>query len=54
MGRYGAPEKAAAEAVYQALPQSSCITGVTLAVDGGFLSSGAIRQEQGACNPAVG
>lgn len=53
-GRYGAPEEAAAEAVYPTLPQSSCITGVTLAVEGGFLSSGVIKQEQGACNPAIG
>ena len=44
MGRYGTPEEVAAAAVYLALPQSSYITGVTLAVDGGFMSSGVIKQ----------
>ena len=44
MGRYGDPEEVAAAAVYLALPQSSYITGITLPVDGGFLSSGVIKQ----------
>ena len=44
MGRYGTPEEVATAAVYLALPQSSYITGVTLAVDGGFMSSGVIKQ----------
>lgn len=44
MGRYGVPEEVAAAAVYLALPESSYITGITLPVDGGFMSSGVIKQ----------
>ena len=44
MGRYGVPEEVAAAAVYLAMPQSSYITGITLPVDGGFMSSGVIKQ----------
>ena len=44
MGRYGVPEEVAAAAVYLALPQSGYITGVTLPVDGGFISSGVIKR----------
>ena len=44
MGRYGDPEEVAAAAVYLAMPQSSYITGITLPVDGGFMSSGVIKQ----------
>ncbi|MDE2912799.1 MAG: glucose 1-dehydrogenase [Paracoccaceae bacterium] len=44
MGRYGVPEEIAAAAVYLALPQSGYITGVTLPVDGGFMSSGVIKR----------
>ena len=44
MNRYGVPEEVAAAAVYLALPQSSYITGVTLPVDGGFISSGVIKR----------
>ena len=42
--RYGVPEEVAAAAVYLALPQSGYISGVTLPVDGGFLSSGVIKR----------
>ncbi|MXY64887.1 MAG: SDR family oxidoreductase [Gammaproteobacteria bacterium] len=45
MNRYGAPEEVAAAAVCLALPESSYITGVTLAVDGGFLSGGVIKDD---------
>ncbi|MDE0097104.1 MAG: SDR family NAD(P)-dependent oxidoreductase [Gammaproteobacteria bacterium] len=45
MNRYGAPEEVAAAAVCLALPESSYITGVTLAVDGGFLSGGVIKED---------
>ena len=44
MDRYGVPEEVAAAAVYLALPQSGYITGVTLPVDGGFLSTGVIKR----------
>ena len=44
MDRYGVPDEVAAAAVYLALPQSGYITGVTLPVDGGFLSSGVIKR----------
>ena len=44
MGRYGTPAEVAAAAVYLALPQSGYITGITLPVDGGFMSSGVIKQ----------
>ena len=44
MGRYGVPEEVAAAAVYLAMPQSGYITGITLPVDGGFMSSGVIKQ----------
>lgn len=43
MDRYGTPEEVAAAAVYLALPQSSYITGVNLAVDGGFEAAGVIK-----------
>ena len=42
--RYGVPEEVAAAAVCLALPQSGYITGVTLPVDGGFISSGVIKR----------
>ena len=45
MNLYGAPEEVAAAAVCLALPESSYITGVTLAVDGGFLSGGVIKED---------
>jgi NAD(P)-dependent dehydrogenase (short-subunit alcohol dehydrogenase family) len=44
MDRYGGPEEVAAAAIYLALPQSGYITGVTLPVDGGFVSSGVIKR----------
>ena len=44
MDRYGAPEEVAAAAVCLALPHSGYITGVTLPVDGGFMSSGVIKR----------
>ena len=44
--RYGVPEEVAAAAVYLALPQSGYITGVTLPVDGGFISSGVIKRNR--------
>ena len=44
MDRYGLPEEVAAAAVYLALPESRYITGVTFPVDGGFVSSGVIKQ----------
>ena len=44
MERYGEPEEVAAAAVYLALPQSRYITGITLPVDGGFVSSGVIKR----------
>ena len=43
MDRYGTPEEVAAAAVYLALPESRYITGVTLPIDGGFASSGVIK-----------
>ena len=42
--RYGVPGEVAAAAVCLALPQSGYITGVTLPVDGGFISSGVIKR----------
>ena len=44
MDRYGVPEEVASAAVCLALPQSGYITGVTLPVDGGFMSSGVIKR----------
>lgn len=44
MGRYGVPEEVAAAAVYLALPQSSYITGITMPVDGAFMSTGVIKR----------
>ena len=44
MGRYGAPGEVAAAAVYLALPQSSYITGITMPVDGAFMSTGVIKR----------
>ena len=44
MDRYGVPEEVAVAAVFLALPQSGYITGVTLPVDGGFISSGVIKR----------
>ena len=43
MDRYGTPEEVATAAVYLSLPESSYITGVTFPVDGGFASSGVIK-----------
>jgi NAD(P)-dependent dehydrogenase (short-subunit alcohol dehydrogenase family) len=43
MDRYGTPEEVAAAAIYLALPQSAYITGVNLAVDGGFEAAGVIK-----------
>ena len=43
MNRYGKPEEVAAAAVYLALPESRYITGVTFPIDGGFASSGVIK-----------
>ena len=43
MDRFGAPEEVAVAAVFLVLPQSGYITGVTLPVDGGFISSGVIK-----------
>lgn len=43
MDRYGTPEEVAAAAVCLVLPQSSYITGVNLAVDGGFYAAGVIK-----------
>ena len=43
MRRYGLPEEMAHTAVFLALPQSGYITGTTLPVDGGFTSSGVIK-----------
>jgi NAD(P)-dependent dehydrogenase (short-subunit alcohol dehydrogenase family) len=43
MERYGTPEEVAAAAVYLALPQSRYITGVNLAIDGGFEAAGVIK-----------
>ncbi|WP_166417297.1 SDR family NAD(P)-dependent oxidoreductase [Cochlodiniinecator piscidefendens] len=45
MDRYGTPEEVAAAAVYLALPQSGYITGVSLAVDGGFEAAGVIKED---------
>ena len=42
--RYDVPEAVAVAAVYLALRQSGYITGVTLPVDGGFVSSGTIKR----------
>ena len=44
MGRYGDPGEVAAAAVYLALPQSSYITGITMPVDGAFMSTGVIKR----------
>ena len=45
MGRYGVPEEVAAAAVYLALPHSSYITGITMPVDGAFMSTGVIKSD---------
>ena len=45
MDRYGTPEEVAAAAVYLALPESRYITGVTFPIDGGFASSGVIKND---------
>jgi len=39
LGRYGRPEEFAAAAVFLASPRASYITGVSLQVDGGMLTS---------------
>ena len=44
MDRYCVPEEVAAAAVYLALRQSGYMSGVTLPVDGGFMSSGVIKR----------
>lgn len=44
MRRYGLPEEVAHAALFLASPQSGYITGITLPVDGGFTSSGVIKQ----------
>ena len=44
MDRYGEPEEVAAAAVFLALPESRYLTGITLPVDGGFVSSGVIKR----------
>ena len=46
MERFGTPEGVAAAAMYRALPESSYVTGVTLPVDGGFVSSGVIKRTE--------
>ncbi len=52
VNRYGVPEEVAAAAVYLALPQSGYINGVTLPVDGGFISSGVLKRHSGTGGPA--
>ena len=44
MRRYGLPEEMAHAALFLALPQSGYITGATLPVDGGFTTSGVIKE----------
>ena len=44
MERNETPQVVAAAAVYQALPDSRCITGTTLSVEGGFVSSSVVKQ----------
>jgi NAD(P)-dependent dehydrogenase (short-subunit alcohol dehydrogenase family) len=41
-GRYGEPEEVAAAIAFLLSPEASYINGHTLAVDGGFLSSGIV------------
>ena len=43
MERYGTPKEVAAAAVCLALPETGYVTGVTFPVDGGFSSSGVIK-----------
>jgi NAD(P)-dependent dehydrogenase (short-subunit alcohol dehydrogenase family) len=45
MGRYGTPEEVAAAAVFLCSEQAAYITGHILAVDGGFLAAGVIKQD---------
>ena len=44
MDRYAVAEEVAAAAVRLPLPQSTCITGITFPVEGGFLSGGVIER----------
>ena len=47
IGRYGRAEEVAAAAVFLALPAASYITGQTLAVDGGFSTTGLVLKNPG-------
>jgi NAD(P)-dependent dehydrogenase (short-subunit alcohol dehydrogenase family) len=47
VGRYGRAEEVSAAAVFLALPAASYITGQTLAVDGGFSTTGLVLKNQG-------
>ncbi len=44
MRRYGLPDEVAMAAIYLALPGSSYLTGTVFPVDGGFASSGVIKE----------
>lgn len=44
MDRYGTPDEVASAAVSLAMPEASYVTGIVLPVDGGFASSGVIKE----------
>ena len=44
MRRYGMPDEVAMAAIYLALPGSGYLTGTVFPVDGGFASSGVIKE----------
>ncbi len=44
--RYGTPEEVAVAAVFLAMPEASYINGIVMTIDGGFISSGVLKNEK--------